>query len=140
MRGLIYLLTLSAIVFAVGCKGEKKVIKGGGYTISISDSTLLYGGVDSIKLGHMQSGEVVRKKLFVENNSSQNIVISSYYTSCGCTTFDYQKKPITPAQGEEAFITYNSRGFWGRQLKVVRIEIAGAKKPYLLYIEAEINR
>lgn len=138
MRGIFYLFTL-LLVGAVGCRSNKSVVKESGHIISISDSTLLYGGADTIKFGKMQSGEAIRKQLWIKNVSSKNIVLNAYHTTCRCTILDYDKKPISPNKGKKAFLTYDSRGFSGWQFKVIRIEFAGSKKPYRIYIEADIE-
>ena len=142
MNRTVYLFIFAVTtLLLVGCKekGQQTVVRERGQVISISDSTLLNGGTDTINLGNMRMGEVVRKELSIDNVSSQSIILGSYEASCGCTVLGYDSKPILSKGSKRIAITFDSQGFMGWQFKVLELNIAGAKAKYKIYIEGKVK-
>ena len=139
MSKIVYVFVFLIVILCMGCNSRRTVVLDRGHIISISDSVLLNGGADTINLGSMSMGEVIRKELSIDNVSSRSIAISSYDASCGCTVLEYSAEPILPKGSRRVAITFDSQGFMGWQFKVLELKIAGAKAQYKIYIEGKIK-
>ena len=61
-------------------------------TIELSDSLLRVGPTsDTIDLGRMYAGEVIRRDLAIRNVGPSAFLILEVKTSCGCTQVDFFK-------------------------------------------------
>lgn len=97
---------------------------------------------DTINLGKIRKGEIVKHVVrFVNRNSSNKaLVLLSHKTSCGCTTIEHDKSPIAPNQYRDVTIVFNSNHTdVGKQLKLLRIYTSFMKSPYRLYVEAQVE-
>lgn len=107
--------------------------------VVIDNESLQQGASDTLRFGKMRQGEIVEKRLCIENHSDMPLVILRHVTSCGCTTANYERKPI--ATGESATINFefNSRGEIGWQMKLMEFYFADKGTPLKIYIEAEVD-
>ena len=132
------IVILSAVVAAVAaCGRSSKAPDTTGaeasfapsMTIALSDS-LLHAGqtTDTIDMGRIRAGEIVRRDLLIRNAGSKPFVILSVRTSCGCTTVDFAKEPVMP----------DSKGFNGYQLKHITISTSGVAQPFTLVAAGEV--
>ena len=110
-----------------------------GRIIALTDSVLRNGGSDTIRFGHLGSGEIALSRLRIENRTEKPVVITSYRTSCGCTSLEFDKQPVPPGGTLPVEITFDSRGEHGWQLKSVELLIAGAPRTFRLLVEADID-
>ena len=110
-----------------------------GRIIALTDSVLRNGGSDTIRFGHLGSGEIALSRLRIENRTEKPVVVTSYRTSCGCTSLDVDKQPLAPGESRKMEITFDSRGQYGWQLKNLDLILAGAPKPLRLLIEADVD-
>lgn len=139
------LLLLAAGLAAVSCGGRSGVgaadgaAPAGARVVALSDSLLAAGGCDTVRLGRMRPGEVVVKRLWIENRTEHPVVPASYTRSCGCTTLDYSAEPIAPGCARELTLTFDSRGERGWQLKLVELRFAGAARNLRLLVEADVD-
>jgi hypothetical protein len=92
-----------------------------------------------IEMGTIREGEVVRYAAAVRNAGTEPLVIKSVATSCGCTAVDYEKRPIPPGETGRLTIKFDSRGFWGVQLKMVEIYTSASPRSYKMLIEAVVE-
>ena len=108
-------------------------------TVAVSHSILQEGVSDTLHFGRMRQGEIIRKQLRIQNESDGPMVILRHVTSCGCTTVNYDRRPI--AAGESIIIDFefNSRGEVGWQMKLMEFYFAEKDTPLKIYIEAEVE-
>lgn len=107
--------------------------------ITCTDEKIASGIPDTVRFGHLHSGEMALLQLQLTNQTSRPIVITSYNRSCGCTTLEYDSQPVMPNGTAPLTLYFNSRGEWGWQLKTLDILLAGYSKPLRLFIEAEVE-
>lgn len=110
-----------------------------GRIIALTDSVLRNGGSDTIRFGHLGSGEIALSRFRIENRTEKPVVVTSYRTSCGCTSLEFDKQPLPPGGTLPVEITFDSRGEHGWQLKSVELLIAGAPRTFRLLVEADID-
>ena len=93
---------------------------------------------DTVKLGMMRSGEVIRQDFTLRNGTPGGIVILSVTTTCGCTAVEFPKRPIA-VDGEAPFrFEFDSRGFTGYQLKLITIRTSNPKVTRSLIVTADV--
>lgn len=108
-------------------------------TVALSDS-LLHAGqtADTIDMGRIRAGEIVRRDLLIRNADSKPFVILSVKTSCGCTTVDFAKEPVMPGKEVPFSFEFDSKGFNGYQLKHITISTSIAAQPFTLVAAGEV--
>ena len=88
-------LIMGLLCFACSCgTGGKKVVpdKAGATVIALTDSVR----TDTVDLGRIHAGEVIRRDLSLRNGSDRPMIILSAATNCGCTTVDFEREPVQP--------------------------------------------
>lgn len=110
-----------------------------GRIIALTDTILDTGGTDTVRFGHLRSGEIALLRIWLANESARPVAIISYDRSCGCTALEFDSEPITPGDARQVSLSFDSRGERGWQLKRLDIRFAGAGKPFRLFIEADIE-
>ena len=142
------IVILSAVVAAVAaCGRSSKAPDTTGaeasfapsMTIALSDS-LLHAGqtTDTIDMGRIRAGEIVRRDLLIRNAGSKPFVILSVRTSCGCTTVDFAKEPVMPGKEVPFSFEFDSKGFNGYQLKHITISTSAVAQPFTLVAAGEV--
>ena len=113
---------------------EQESAVPGGRVVVMSDSVRS----DTVDLGTIRSGEVVRRDLRLHNGYGVPMVILSVATSCGCTSVEFDRKPV-PSGADAAFsFRFDSRGFTGYQLKKITLKTSASSEPYALVVTGEI--
>ena len=132
---------LLALLTACGGRAPRPVESSApkGRIIAITDSTIRHGGTDTVRFGHLGSGEIAVQRVWIENASAKPVVILSVQRSCGCTSLDVDKQPLAPGETRKLEITFDSRGEYGWQLKNLDLILAGAPKPLRLFVEADVD-
>lgn len=139
-----YIFIINISIFFLSCisQGEKKIdslepFKGD--VLSIHPDSLPIN--DTIDFGKIRMGEMVEQTIRIKNLSNvKPFVVLSHDNSCGCTTLEYDKKPVAPDQYKDITFTFNSKAAdVGRQLKLVKLHTSFADKPYRFYIMAQVE-
>ncbi|MDD3108451.1 MAG: DUF1573 domain-containing protein [Alistipes sp.] len=94
---------------------------------------------DTIDLGRLHAGEVVRMTVNLRNDASRPVLILAATTSCGCTSVEYERHPIAPSHTGSISFTFDSKGFYGYQLKQIRLRTSLGTAPYTLWLTAEVE-
>lgn len=131
------ILALTALTAACGTRPGTTERKG--RIISLTDSILATGGTDTVRFGHLGSGEIAVLRLWLANDASRPVAVTSYRRSCGCTTLEFDSQPIAPGDARQVTLSFDSRGARGWQLKTVDIVLSGAQKPLRLWVEADVK-
>jgi hypothetical protein len=88
--------------------------------------------------GKVTEGEKVSYTFTFDNKGTENIIITSAVTSCGCTVPKYDTKPIPPGAIGNLEVVFNTSGRSGMQTKTITVK-SNAKTPVvLLKITAEV--
>ncbi len=137
-----YLLLLLPLLVA-GCgnrgKSETKTTGPLGKEVVISDTLLVQGGCDTLRLGRLSSGEQLVLNFHLRNRASTPAVVVGEELTCGCIVLTYEHKPFMPGDYLPVQMQFDSRGLWGWQLKLFRLHLNKGDKPLQIYVEAEIE-
>lgn len=109
------ILFLVAVVCAVGCVDRTSLNDGtreavASRTILLADSM----SRDTVDLGRMRQGEIVRQRLLLENGYREPMVILSVSTSCGCTVGRVRPTSRTARSPFRFFVRVRQQGIRGR--------------------------
>ena len=137
MTRTLVILALAALTAA--CGSQPRAVERKGRIISLTDSILTTGGADTVRFGHLGSGEIAVLRLWLAYAASRPVAITSYQRNCGCTTLEFDSQPIAPGDARQVELTFDSRGEWGWQLKTLDITLAGAERPLRLLVEADVE-
>lgn len=93
---------------------------------------------DTLRLGRVYQGEVVDGSFWVWNSSDTPVVLTNVVTGCGCTTTQWDSKPIVAKVGEQLLkFRFDSKGRSGYQLKAIDV-VASDYRVARILIEAEV--
>ena len=139
-RGLSAAILLAALT---ACREQRRPARepspaARGRIIVLTDSLLHQGGADTIRFGRMGSGEIAVMRFSLENRTPKPLVIVSTRRSCGCTSLDYDARPIAPGETRTLEMTFDSRGEYGWQLKRMDI-LFGESGALRLFVEADLH-
>lgn len=112
---------------------------GKGRIIRLTDRTMETGGSDTVRFGHLRSGEIAVLQLWIANCTARPLVLADYRRSCGCTTLEFDNQPIRPGEAQPVSLTFDSRGERGWQLKTLDLLPTGAERPFRLFVEADVE-
>ena len=110
-----------------------------GRIIRLTDRTMETGGSDTVRFGHLRSGEIAVLQLWIANCTARPLVLADYRRSCGCTTLEFDNQPIRPNEAQSVTLTFDSRGERGWQLKTLDLLPTGAERPFRLVVEADVE-
>lgn len=71
--------------------------------------------------GKISQGEVVTFTFFYENDGTSNLIVNDVKASCGCTTPEWTKEPVSPGEKGKIVVSFDSSGRSGRQHKVITV-------------------
>ena len=129
------ILFLVAVVCAVGCVDRTSLNDGtreavASRTILLADSM----SRDTVDLGRMRQGEIVRQRLLLENGYREPMVILSVSTSCGCTSAEFDRHPVQPGALSDFSFEFDSKGFAGDQIKHITLRTSASPKPFTIVV------
>ncbi len=88
--------------------------------------------------GKVTEGEKVSYTFTFDNKGTDNLIISSATTSCGCTVPKYDTKPISPGASGNLEVVFDTSGRNGMQTKTITVKSNASKPVVLLKITAEV--
>ncbi len=88
--------------------------------------------------GKIKLGETVGCYFSFTNTGKYPLIINKVKPGCGCTTVNYPKQPILPGNNGEIEVRFNSKGFSGRQYKVIQVHTNIEGKMKELVISANV--
>ena len=118
---------------------QQSIVATNIQTVAVSNAKLKEGLCDTLHFGKMRQGEIIRKQLRIQNESGNPMVILRHITSCGCTTVNYDRRPIAAGESTTIDFEFNSRGEVGWQMKLMEFYFAEKDTPLKIYIEAEVE-
>ena len=135
------ILFLVAVVCAVGFVDRPSLNDGtreavASRTILLADSM----SRDTVDLGRMRQGEIVRQRLLLENGYREPMVILSVSTSCGCTSAEFDRHPVQPGALSDFSFEFDSKGFAGDQIKHITLRTSASPKPFTIVVTGYVAR
>lgn len=131
---------LLAVLLLCGCGApQPRRVPTAGIPLVVTDSVLSAGGSDTLRLGRLHEGEILFRDLRLVNASSAPLLLADYRRSCGCTTLEYDARPLAAGDTTGLRLYFDSRGERGWQFKSVELLFAGRKRPFRLFVEAEVE-
>lgn len=104
----------SATQTAVGASGSTG-------SITQANAPVMNFDKSSYDFGKINRGDKVTYNFKFTNTGKSPLIITSAVASCGCTTPNWPKTPITPGQSGQITVVFNSTGKVGLQDKMVTI-------------------
>ncbi len=89
--------------------------------------------------GKLAEGEIVTHAFYFKNTGGEDFVIKAIESGCGCTTVEYDRKPLPPGKEGKIEIAFNSSGRYGKQYKEISIFANLPKGKTTLTVTAEVN-
>lgn len=144
-------LILSIVLLSCTGENEKKITadlvknpitaSGTDKSIDMPEITFVASNSDNPQFhdfGVVIQGEVVIHTFQFKNTGSEDLIIRSISSTCGCTVPTYTKKPIAPGESGKVEVSFSSAGRKGRQHKAVTVLTNGQPASQKLEIEANI--
>ena len=128
IRGIISFAVI--LLFAVSSFAQKAGTAKGGSALEWTKNI--------VDVGTTPLNNAVTAEFAFTNKSKAPVFIKSAKASCGCTTPEYDKKPIPPGQTTKIKATYNAKKA-GKFMKKVTIITSDTETPKILYIKGEVK-
>ncbi len=95
---------------------------------------------ESKDFGKVKQGEVLTHVFVFKNEGDETLKITKVKTSCGCTAAILFKEEIAPGEEGKIKLTYNTKGFQGKNTKYINVESNDPAQPRMrLTVTAEIE-
>jgi hypothetical protein len=88
--------------------------------------------------GKVAEGEKVAFVFSFENKGTEDLVIKSAVTTCGCTVPEYDTKPVPPGGEGKLEVEFNTSGRSGMQTKTITVKSNASVPEVILKITAEV--
>ncbi len=136
-----FIFSLSFFIFLVACGGPQATKTAGGETavFDISPEILCERADTTVNIGKLRAGEIVQYDAWLRNTGEVPLVIIKVETSCGCTSAEYEKRPISPGEKGKFSFRFDSRGMWGMQMKAIEIRTSAGTQVYRLFVQAQVE-
>ncbi len=134
----VWLIALLAFV-ACGSHNRPAALPPKGQIILLDSLKIVAGGSDTVRFGHLHSGEIAVLPLVLQNNTRHPMLLTGYDRSCGCTTIDYENQPVKAGGMLPVQLTFDARGAQGWQFKLLTLRFAEWDRPLRIYVEAEVE-
>jgi len=134
LRTLFPLLLIGCTLLSGSCKEKKTAPQS-----ETQGTTEIEFRQKHFNFGKLAEGEIVTHTFHFKNTGRENFVIKAIESGCGCTTVEYDKKPVPPGQEGKIEIAFNSSGRYGKQYKEISIFANLPKGKTVLTITADVN-
>ncbi len=136
MKKITFILLVSLLA---SCGSQQKTKTAGGAVFDISPE-IIAARIDTlVDVGTVRAGEILLYNASIRNAGEEPLVIKNVNTSCGCTSVEYEKRPIAPGREGNFSLRFDSRGMYGMQLKLIEISTSAGMYPYQIMLRAEVT-
>ncbi len=94
---------------------------------------------DTVHLGRMKEGEIIKSAFDIQNTTQEPLVIVSIRVDCGCARATFDTAPIMAGENRRVDFTFNSAGRPGMQIKYFDVQFAGGEHNTRVYLDAEVE-
>jgi len=88
--------------------------------------------------GKVAEGERVACVFSFENKGTEDLVIKSAITTCGCTVPEYDTRPVPPGGKGKLEVVFDTSGRSGMQTKTITVKSNASVPEVILKITAEV--
>jgi hypothetical protein len=88
--------------------------------------------------GKVAEGEKVAYTFSYENKGTEDLVIKSAITTCGCTVPEYDTRPVPPGGKGTLDVVFDTTGRSGMQTKTITVRSNASVPEVILKITAEV--
>ena len=82
--------------------------------------------------GQVNQGEKVTHIFVITNSGGDLLKISNVHASCGCTVANPEKDELSPGESTNLVVTFNSKGRFGKQKKLITVESNDPENPKIV--------
>jgi hypothetical protein len=107
------------------------------YALNTNDSLLRFEA-PVIDLGRMKIGQTKNVTFDFTNESPNPAVLTRVVTTCGCTSADYEKKPLMPGKSSKIKVGFEAEE-QGVFFKKILVYCAGGSAPLEIAIKGEVR-
>ena len=138
---ILHIFIFSFFIFLVACGGPQatRTAGGEGAVFDISSESLHRRADTAVNIGKVRAGEIVQYDAWLRNTGEVPLVIINVETSCGCTSVEYEHKPIPAGEKGKFSFRFDSRGMRGVQIKAIEIRTSAGPQVYQLFVQAEVT-
>jgi hypothetical protein len=113
---------IAFIVFFISCNSQNtnRNLVASGSADSIN-GPIMYFYKDTLNFGTITEGDEIKSVFNLKNIGKSDLIINSVTAGCGCTSTNWETKPIAPGKESEIKIIFNSSRKAGRQMKRVTV-------------------
>jgi len=142
-KGIFIFIVSIWILVLPSCQNENKSGEGNKLPVKSSESVAYNGPVIQFDttiydFGRVYEGETVGWYFKFKNAGDKSLVLTNVSASCGCTTPEYSKEPISPGKEGQIKVVFDSNGRSGNQFKTINVESNSIEGSVELTITANI--
>jgi len=133
------LLFIIPAIFVFACNNNRPVgVRNNRDQLASADTAVITFREYEHDFGKIAEGEKVACIFKFKNTGKGPLVVSSVYSSCGCTVPKYDTKPIAPGGTGIVEVVFDTSGRDGKQTKTVTVNSNASKPIVLLKISGEV--
>jgi hypothetical protein len=121
-------LFVFAIIIAIGTASP-----------SMDGAVFSFVGKTMFMFADVKEGEQLSHTFEFTNSGNEPLVISDYQVACSCTKAIFSKEPILPGQKSVIEITFDTKGKYGYQDRIIKIFSNAKKSPVKLRIKVFVD-
>ncbi len=115
-----FLLFFGALAVLAACnKSGHQKSEGSGIESKFPVMAMLDSA--TYDFGTIQEGDVVEHTFNFKNDGELPLIINNITSSCGCTTPEWPREPIDPAQTSSIKVRFDSKNKSGPQVKTITV-------------------
>ena len=139
MRNSVVLSLFLISVMASDCgNSSRKNAADSGFKQSNPENVKLVFKEYEHDFGKVTEGEKAGYIFTFENKGTEDLIITSATTTCGCTVPKFDKKPVRPGDTGNLEVVFDTSGRNGMQTKTITVKSNASIPLVLLKITAEI--
>lgn len=92
----------------------------------------------TFKFPDTEQGDIVSHAFIVTNKGDSPLILNSYKVTCECTTVSLPKHPVLPGDTVEIVVTFDTKGKYYYQDRVIYIEDNTKKGVHKLRIKINV--
>jgi hypothetical protein len=89
--------------------------------------------------GRVKKGEVVRLLYQVVNTGDKPLLLEDTKVSCDCTSARFPAEPVMPGAAATVSVSFDTKGAYGRQDRVVELFSNDPKSPHRLRFKGTVE-
>ncbi|TLX73451.1 DUF1573 domain-containing protein [Labilibacter sediminis] len=140
LKKLGFIIVLCTLLFVWGCNISSKKAENHQQHESVdkTKNAVIKFNKKHHQFGDVKQGETVGCYFTFTNEGEYPLFLFKVKPGCGCTAVNYPKEPVLPKEKGEIEVRFDSKGFSGRQYKVIKVEANIENKIKELVVSANV--